>query len=146
VAVISDRLWKGSFASDPNVIGGTIDLNELLSQWWALRLTDFRGTDAAEIADIWLPLTMYAQADPALGSSENRLVARHVVWLQVFGRLKHGVTFEQGQAEMSALARSFERTYPNTNQDAGLTLHSSLGWIPKSGRRHVSSPHCSWPQ
>jgi len=23
VAVISDRLWKGSFASDPNVIGGT---------------------------------------------------------------------------------------------------------------------------
>src|SRR6266699_2270112 len=131
VAVISDRLWKESFASDPNVIGGTIDLNGTAFTVVGITADGFRGTDTTEIADIWLPLTMYAQADPALGSSENRLVARHVVWLQVLGRLKHGFTFEQGQAELSALARRLEQTYPNTNQDAGLTLHSSLGLDPQ---------------
>ena len=142
VAVISDRLWKGYFASDSNIVGGTIDLNGTAFTVVGITADGFRGTDSADVVDLWLPLTMYAQANPLMATSHNRLVARHIVWLQVFGRLKPVVAFEKAQAEVSALARRLEQTFPNTNRDTGFTLLPALDSIPKSGRKHISSPHC----
>ena len=131
VAVISDRLWKGYFASGSNLVGGTIDLNGTAFTVVGIAADGFRGTDSAEVVDIWLPLTMYAQANPLLATSDNRLVARHIVWLQVFGRLKPTITFEKAQAEMSTLARRLEQTFPNTNRDTGVALVSSVGLDPQ---------------
>ena len=47
------------------------------------------------------------------------------------GDSKPAVAFEKAQAEVSALARRLEQTFPNTNRDTGFTLLSSLGLDPQ---------------
>src|SRR5262249_54146554 len=44
-------------------------------------------------------------------------------WMEGFGRLKPGVTLEQAQAEVSAVATRLEREYPDFNRGRGIRLY-----------------------
>ncbi len=129
VAVISDGLWKRRFGSDPKIVGKTVTLNGYNFTVVGVTAEGFTGTEVGEVTDIWLPVTMYAQANPLF--VEDRFKARHIVWLHAIGRLKPNVTVEQARAHMSLLARRLEQTYPETNKGAGVTLVPSLGLEPQ---------------
>jgi predicted permease len=129
VAVISHGLWKRHFGFDPNVVGETINLNSHTFTVVGVMAEGFTGTEVGEALDLWLPITMYAQANPFF--SKKRLEVRHIVWLQAFGRLKPNVTVEQAQAQMSTLARRLEQTYPDTNKGMDIALFPSLGFEPQ---------------
>ena len=128
VAVISHGLWERRFGSDPNIVGRVIDLNNFPFTIVGVMQNGFTGISVGEETDIWLPLTMYSQADPAF--HQKRLEARHITWLGVLGRLKTGVTIQQAQADMTIIARRLEQTYPNTNRGLGITLVTGLGLQP----------------
>jgi predicted permease len=131
VAVISNGLWKRRFGSDPAIVGREVSLNA--HPFTIAGVTDrgFSGTSIGDPVDIWVPITMYRQADPMFADTkEDFLKARDIVWLNVFGRLKPGVTIEQAQAEMSQIAAGLEQTYPGTNKGIGVVIASGLGLDP----------------
>ena len=52
---------------------------------------------------------------------------RRASWLEMFGRLKPGITLEQARTDFSLIAARLERAYPGTNAHAGVRLEAGLG-------------------
>jgi putative ABC transport system permease protein len=96
-AVISDRLWKSHFGSDPQILGKTITLN---GDPYAVVGVMPESFIPDPPADVWIPL----QADP---NSTNQ---GH--YLSVAARLKPGVSLEQARAEMKIRGEEFRRANP----------------------------------
>jgi predicted permease len=63
-----------------------------------------------------------------------KLEDRGAEWIEGFVRLKPGVTPEQAQAEISAVAERLERDYPATNRGRGVKLYP-LWQTPFNGAR-----------
>ena len=95
VAVISHRYWRRRFASDPSVVGKTIDVNRSPVVIVGVTPEGFDGPRMNESSDITLPVALAARLSPTGGA---RPVS--VWWLQMMGRLKPGVTPEQAHAEL----------------------------------------------
>ncbi len=95
VAVISHRYWRRRFASDPSLVGKTIDVNRSPVVIVGVMPEGFDGPRMNESSDITLPIAMAARLDP---TDRPRPVS--VWWLQMMGRLKPGVTREQARAEL----------------------------------------------
>jgi len=129
VVVISHVLWQQRFASDPNIVGRVIHLNAFAFTIVGVTEQGFAGTEVSRSADIWVPLTMYSQAVPTF--YERRLEARQMSWLTVLGRLKPGVTVQAAHADLNAISRRLEQTYPNIDKRAGVTLMAGLGLQPE---------------
>ena len=103
VAVISHRTWQGRFGGDPNVIGKQLRANGLPYTIVGVMPEKFALPNNAQL---WLPLQM----DPlALKRDEGQS-------LNVMGRLRRGVTFEQADAEMRAIAKRIETEHEDTNE------------------------------
>ena len=96
-AIISEKLWRTHFGSDPQIIGKTVLLNGEAYPVVGLMSNSFVPDPAAEV---WIPL----QADP---NSTNQ---GH--YLAVAARLKPGVTLEQARAEMKLVGEQFRRENP----------------------------------
>lgn len=96
-AIISEKLWRSHFGSDPNIIGKTILLNGDPYPVVGLMASSFVPDPPA---DVWIPL----QADP---NSTNQ---GH--YLSAAARLKPGVTLEQARAEMKLRGEEFRRLNP----------------------------------
>jgi predicted permease len=96
-AVISYKLWRSHFGSDPQIIGKAILLNGLPYPIVGLMPSDFVADPPA---DVWIPL----QADPASTNQGH--------YLAVAGRLKAGVTVERARAEMKLKGEEFRRVNP----------------------------------
>src|SRR6185437_6359882 len=96
-AVISQKLWKSRFGSDPQIIGRTIILSGEPYPIIGLMPDSFIPEPPA---DVWIPL----QANP---DSTNQ---GH--YLAVAARLKPGVTLEQARAEMKLRGEEFRRLNP----------------------------------
>ena len=129
VAMISFGLWQTRFGSDPHIVGKVIDLNHHPFTIVGVAARGFKGTEISRVVDIWLPLAMYAQADPNM--YEKRLELRHISWLSVLGRLKSGVSFEQAQADFTGISRRLEQSYPNVDKGLGITLSRGIGLQPQ---------------
>ena len=89
VAVISFALWQRRFNSDSNIVGRVVTINHFPFTIVGVAEKGFAGTAVGGSVDVWLPLSMYAQADPVF--SEKRFEARHIAWLSVLGRLHSAV-------------------------------------------------------
>jgi len=130
VVVLSHRLWRRRFGADPNVVGKVIDLNGSPFTIIGVAQEGFAGTEIAETVDVWLPLCMYAQANP--GFSERRLDLRQISWLGVLGRLKPGTTLPQALADLTTISRRLEDAYPDVDKGWGVALSGGLGLQPQT--------------
>ncbi len=100
VAVVSQNFWKNHLAADPAVLGHTLTLNGHPFTIVGITAPSFHGDYVGMVPDLWVPLSMQAQALP--DPKNNRLESRNVQWLQLFGRLRPGV--KRPQAEQTLLA------------------------------------------
>jgi putative ABC transport system permease protein len=114
VAMLSYGLWQRRFGGRSDIVGQTVSIN-------AVPYTVI-GVAPRELgfapADVWAPLAIQAQA-----------AGRRADFLQVFGRLKPGVTPQQAQAELTTIARRLEQQYPGSNLGVGVgmaPLHDDL--------------------
>lgn len=127
--ILGSSLWRRRFASDRGVIGHILDVNTLnLSRVGATpRLVvgvlardvsfppfsaDFQLTvpEIEESVDFWTP--------EAIPKNPNRSARE----LEIVGRLKRGVTIEQAQAEMDAIAQQLASQYPESNRGWGIRV------------------------
>ena len=118
LAVVSHGLWTRRFGSASDVIGKTITLNGHGFTVVGIAPKEFKGTIVGLSPDIWVPLTMQAQAKPGL----DLLNKRDARALFVIGRLKPGVQLKQAESSMKVLAAQLEQSYQETNKGIGIVL------------------------
>jgi putative ABC transport system permease protein len=107
VAVLGYQLWQERFGGREDVVGRQVTLNDQTYRIVGIMPHDFWFL--ARDFQIWVPF------QPTADAKENR--SAHVLF--VAGRLKHGVTLRQAQAEVSSIAASLAQTYPATNRALG---------------------------
>jgi predicted permease len=105
--LVSHRFWQARFAGSHDALGATLVLNGFPSQIIGVLPADFQ---IARIdADVWAPHTT------------RRSVRGGQTWF-VIGRLRPGVTFDQAQAEMSAVARRLNDQLPAAARNQGISV------------------------
>ncbi|MBZ5557463.1 MAG: ABC transporter permease, partial [Acidobacteriia bacterium] len=118
VTVISYQVWQDRFHGDPNIIGKTQVLSGLPHTIVGVTPKGFFGTFVGYAFQFWVPASMQAQFDAGVYKLEDRGSR----WIEGFVRVKPGVTIEQAQAELSAIAARLEADYPETNRGRGVRL------------------------
>ncbi len=106
VVILSHDLWTRRFDAKPDVIGRTIALNNRSHTVIGVMPPGFKFPAAA---DLWVP------TPPVAGERTDH------GWSAI-ARLKPGVTIEQAQSEMTAVARHIEEQNPVTNEGLGVKL------------------------
>jgi predicted permease len=109
VAVISERVWREYFGSDPAVIGHPIKIGNELMIVVGVTERGFVGIRGGIRVDIYMPLPTVAIA------MDRSFSARYLQSFDdprqtpamVFGRLRPGVTPKEARAELVVLSRQF---------------------------------------
>jgi putative ABC transport system permease protein len=104
VAVLSYGFWKRNFASDPNVAGRSIELDQ---RKYSIVGVMPKTMQYPPEADVYLPFA------PTPEQMANRLSRDYLVQ----GRLRDGMTAQQAQSEMRILAAQLEKQYPGALRD-----------------------------
>ena len=122
VAVISHRLWQNRFGGRTTIVGTQVRLNGGIFTIVGVTRPDFPGPQLGTPRDVYVPMMMQAlMRPPRAGYSGEQnpdlLKNPNNSWLFQLARRKPGVTREQAQAELVAVALTYMRTR-NPNADA----------------------------
>jgi predicted permease len=118
LTVISYRLWKERFNGDPQIVGKTQRLNGVLHTIVGVAPEGFYGTFVGWAMQFWVPASM----EEIFEAGGYKLEDRDARWIEAYARLKPGVTLEQAQQEISAVAQRLETAYPDTNRGRSIKL------------------------
>jgi predicted permease len=110
VAILSNELWKTSFASDPKIVGRSVALNQ---QTYTVVAVLPQDVGFPQGADIWLPLG---------NLTKDELTNRFYHPLLTVGRLANGASVSEARTEMEGIAARLESTYPQTNRGIGVSV------------------------
>jgi predicted permease len=102
VAVLSYGYWQSRFGGDPGVVGRKISLNAYPFTVVGVAAAGFAGLLKGQNVDVFVPIAMKRQLTP----DWNGLVERDIMWLNIFARLKPGISREQAEAAIQAPYRS----------------------------------------
>jgi len=114
VVIISDDMWDSRYNRDRSIVGRAIQINARPHTVIGIMPTRFRFP---ENQYLWLPISEFAITQ-----------SRNARGLEVFARLKPGVTFEQAQQEGDAVAANLATTFPDTNKGWGVRLETLQKW------------------
>jgi predicted permease len=121
VVILSHGLWRRSFGGDPKIVGKTIRLSGKSFTVVGVAPAGlqhvgggYRPLPHGESVDIWWPMRL----------GPNRPRSAHIV--NVIGRLKHGVTRQQAEAEFDLIAARLAEQYPDTYRGEARTLTQPL--------------------
>jgi predicted permease len=136
VAVISDSLWRRSFAADAGIIGRTIYLNGQPLTVVGVAAPGFDGTVVSMGMDVFAPIMMQPIVHPP-----SRLESRGVFGMMSMGHLKPGVTIDAATAELEVLTAQLNTEHPVQNFTRRLAVipiwQSPFGaqtyWLPAIG-------------
>jgi macrolide transport system ATP-binding/permease protein len=118
VVVISYQLWRGRFQGDPAIVGKTQMINGLQHTIVGVAPEGFYGTFVGYAFQFWVPASMQETFE----TGGYKLEDRDARWIEGFVRLKPGVTREQAQQEISAVAQRLEADYPEIDRGRGIKL------------------------
>jgi putative ABC transport system permease protein len=110
VVILGHDLWQRRFAGNPAIVGQTVTLSGRNCTVIGIMPAGFYFLNTQIKA--WLPL----QLDPATDWRKSGRFLRSVA------RLKSGVTVQQAQAELDAIAKQLEIAYPDFNKGWGVNL------------------------
>ena len=107
LVLISHRLWQTRFAGSHDALGATLVIDGFPSQIIGILPADFQVANFD--ADVWRP------------HPTHHTVRGGQTWF-VIARLRAGRTFDQAQAEMSAIARRLNDQLPATERNKGISV------------------------
>ncbi len=114
-AILSHEFWQRKFGANPAVVGTVVALGQQRIEVVGVLAPGFEmlfppGVNIERAPDVWTPI----RVDFAAGSRVN-------VASRVIGRLRDGVTIEQAQEEVDAIAADLRRRFA-IKQTAGFHL------------------------
>jgi macrolide transport system ATP-binding/permease protein len=137
VTVLAYSLWQRRFGGDPNVVGQKIRLNGHDFMVIGVTAQGFRGTQPVGGPDLWVPWAMNQQL-LASGLPAEQYKSRRGLSYQAFGRLKDGVSLEQARANVDAIGKTLEASFPNDNRGRSYTLAPMAdGAMPPAFRQQL---------
>src|ERR1700733_8194683 len=99
VAVLSYSYWQSRFAGDRTILGKNVVVNGHNFTLVGVAQPGFDGLDLGTPSQIFVPIMMRPQLMPEL-NEQFEFHNRRTRWVNVFGRLKPGISREQGQASL----------------------------------------------
>jgi putative ABC transport system permease protein len=110
VVVLSRTIWVRRFGADPNIIGRDIALDGV--KHTVIGVVPPAFNYPSKKAEVYVPANFTPEQ---LAQRDN-----HSLW--VVARLKPGVAIAEAQAEMSAISKSLEKDYPQSNTNLGVAV------------------------
>ncbi|HEY2861208.1 MAG TPA: ABC transporter permease [Terracidiphilus sp.] len=104
--VLSHSLWKTHYASDPSIVGKSIEIARHPVTVIGVAPEGFIGAMPGIHQDVWATLN-------PIGLNAWRMTHRSADFLNVVCRLKPGVTREAGEKELDTMMRGIVAAYPN---------------------------------
>ena len=118
VVVLGYGLWQRYFAADRAIVGRDIRLNGEQYAIVGVMPPNFSPDDYGEL---WLPSPWGVPTHPLVPDQDPRQF-RGRNYLDVWARLKPGVTVQQARAELDTIGRRLEKQYPDSNGNVGVTF------------------------
>ena len=110
VAILGDEIWRRDFNADPNIVGQSVHINGKAATIIGVMPPNLKFPVSEEL---WTPFynefPLTPRGELFIGAN-NRAPA-------VMGRLKPGVTLDQANADVVAIARHIAQDNPKTNQN-----------------------------
>jgi putative ABC transport system permease protein len=104
VMLISHDAWQARFGGDPDIIGRVVRANAKPTEIIGVMPPGFAFPTTEQV---WVPLGMDAATIPR---GEG-------MWLMTMARLRDGVSIDQANVEVAAIAQRLETDYPDTNRN-----------------------------
>ncbi len=104
-AVISHEFWQRRFGGSFSALGSRLHLAKADLTIIGVAQPHFLGENVGAAPDVWIPLDMQPQIMPGRMWLEDdpAHIAEKVMWLQVIGRMKPGVSRQQAQANVDVV-------------------------------------------
>jgi len=109
VMLVGHRVWEERFDGDPGVVGRSVTVNGETGTIVGVMPEDFLFPFAQEV---WVNL----RPDP-LGTERGEGTT-----LEVFGRLRDGISLDRAAVEMNQIARRLAEAHPETNEGIGVAI------------------------
>ncbi len=118
VAVISESLWKQKFASSPDILGKPMNLDGALRTIVGVvpAAFYFENNNFNSDAQVYVPIGQWNDS-----FFRDR---RTAMGMDAVGRLRPGVSLDQAQADMAALAARLAEMYPDADKGSSVALLS----------------------
>jgi len=111
-AVISYNYWLSRFSGSADVLGKVVRIRSAALTIIGVAPPGFFGETVGSAPDIWIPMMMEPAIKPGREwLHDNEAVVERVMWLQVMGRLRPGVSLKQAQANMSVAFQQMLASY-----------------------------------
>lgn len=131
VAVMSFRIWREKYGSDPSVAGATFQINGQPFTVVGVAPPGFFGAKIADsdMPDFWLPLA----TEPLIAGATSRLKNPRLAWLDLIGRARPGTNPRSLEAQLQVRLQQWLASHASdmTSQEKALlprqTLHLSPG-------------------
>jgi predicted permease len=114
VAAISTRLWRNRFAGDPAILGRDIQINDEPYSIVAVMPDVIPDWMEPGVIEIWTPLSLADLASETLRGGRG---------YEVLARMKPGVSLEQAQADLAAVAAGLAAAHP-VDEGVGVAIKS----------------------
>ncbi|MET0659317.1 MAG: ABC transporter permease, partial [Steroidobacteraceae bacterium] len=112
VMVLSERVWRTRFGSDPNLVGRSLPIDGRSVQVIGVMPAEFEDPLLWGTVDFWRPIAFTLEQRQARNSN----------YLRAFARLKPGIDIGTAQQSMMTLAANLSReTSANQNESLRLT-------------------------
>lgn len=105
VVIIGEGLWQRRYGSQTSIVGKPIKLSGEDFTVVGVMPARFRLPDQRE-RELWTPMAF----------KENERTLHYARYIDAIARLRPGVSLDQAQSEMSAIAGRLSQEYPNTNE------------------------------
>ncbi|HEX6863856.1 MAG TPA: ABC transporter permease, partial [Thermoanaerobaculia bacterium] len=110
VVVLGWGIWQARYDGDPDIVGRRVRVNGMPATVVGVMPKGF-GFPLHQ--QVWQPLRLDPGRLPRGGAGQT---------VEVFGRLRDGVTLEQARTEMTGIARALAAELPATNQGRGAVV------------------------
>jgi putative ABC transport system permease protein len=112
VVVLSEKLWRSQFGSDPDILGKTVQVDAV-------------ANTVVGVLPAWFdPIVNNDQLWKPIAFTGSRMAEHDDHYLIVLGRLKPGVTEKQAQSELDVIAGNQQKRYPVDDAERGIALMS----------------------
>jgi putative ABC transport system permease protein len=115
VVLLGYGIWERRYQKDRSVIGRAININGRPHTVIGVMPPKFMFPQNSKL---WVPISAYQET-----------AARNERGLQVFARMKPGISMHQADADLQGLATRLAASYPTQNADWGITIRDLSTWI-----------------
>lgn len=118
VTVLGYKCWQQRFSADPAIIGKSLVANGRSYTVIGVAPQGFFGTEIIAAPELWFPMAMQGEIEVGNKWLDKRGTENTFVQ----GRLKPGVSIEQAQTALKAIALQLAQEYPEVNEGKRIGL------------------------